>query len=1353
MAKEKQNTNYLEGLNKEQIEAVTHKKGPLLIVAGAGTGKTTVITRRLAYLIEQKLAESHEILAVTFTDKAAEEMEERVDRLLPFGYLDLWVSTFHSFCQRILKEHGLDIGIPTNFKVIDQTAAWLLVRQNFEKFNLDYYRPLGNPTKFIHALIDHFARCKDQGIYPEDYLDYFRKTKKSFDNQKQKTEEIETELKRIEEIASAYQIYQQLLLENNVLDFGDLINYCLKLFKERPPILKKYQEQFKYILVDEFQDTNWAQYELVKLLAQPRNNLTVCADDDQCLPGNAIIETPQGKKLIKSFKPGDEVLCGVGKAHIGVSRVKRVFKRKKDAWLLTIKTKSGYKIQVTDNHKMFCYVPDRSDRKHHYVYLMYRKDLGWRIGVTNDLAVRLRLERSADFILALRAFQTDEEARYYETLWSLKYGIPTNCFKPRERLAIKGELLNKLYEDLDVENNVKKLALDLNIDLNYPHFYLNAVTRGKSRRIMINVNMCARRYRSKHFTRNKKREFMTSPWIRHTLTLETSDRTTISKLKKAGVKLQKTKKGQCFRMESDNLKEIGEIAEKLQKITGGTIKVKSFIGKKNYITKPAIVMPAKNLASGHYLPIKKGKEIIYDQIVEIKREKKKLTVYDLEIEKTHNFIANGVVVHNSIYRWRGASFNNVLRFKEDFPEAREVILVKNYRSTQDILDLAYKFIQLNNPNRLEYQLSQDQELLQEAERKGIDLRKFRKISKKLIAQREDKGIIEHLHFKTLDQEVRGVIDKIEELLKKDKEASFSDFSILVRSNEAANPFCKELERRGIPHQFLASKGLYSQPVILDIISYFKLLDNYHESSAVFRILNSPIFEIPHEEIVKITNFSRIRTQSLYETLKQLPLVEGISEKTAQKINFLLGLIKKHTELARTKNVGAIFIAFLNDSGYLSYLVKKNREKDIEYLNQFYKKIKQFEESQIETTLANFLDQLKMELESGELGALEFDIEQGPDMVKVMTIHSAKGLEFKYVFLVNLVDKRFPTIERRDPIEIPKDLIKEILPPGDVHLQEERRLFYVGMTRAKKGLFLTSADDYGGARKKKLSRFLYELEIEKNLTTSEEKIFSQPKTITTKIKKVISLPPYFSFTQLAAFQNCPLQYKFAHILKIPRPGNYRFSFGKTMHNTLHRFLKLIVANELQQPSLEKLFEIYDDCWIDEWYESKKQKEQYYQLGKNSLELFWEKFQKEKPKIKIINGTPGLELEFYLKIKNNTLKGQIDRIDELDDDQIEIIDYKTGKIKKALKREDKDQLLIYQLAAEEVLGIKPAKLTYYYLDEGKEVSFSPLPKEKEEFKEKLLEQIEKIKKSKFEPTPGHHCQFCDFKDICEFKKISD
>src|SRR3989338_4207169 len=143
----------LDGLNERQKKAVTFGNGPLLIIAGAGTGKTTVITRRIAWLIEQKLAKPEEILALTFTEKAAKEMADRVDLLMPLGYAELDICTFHAFAHKILSRHALDIGLPGDFKLLTDTQAWLLVRKHINDFDLDYYRPVGNPSKFIHSLL------------------------------------------------------------------------------------------------------------------------------------------------------------------------------------------------------------------------------------------------------------------------------------------------------------------------------------------------------------------------------------------------------------------------------------------------------------------------------------------------------------------------------------------------------------------------------------------------------------------------------------------------------------------------------------------------------------------------------------------------------------------------------------------------------------------------------------------------------------------------------------------------------------------------------------------------------------------------------------------------------------------------------------------------------------------------------------------------------------------------------------------------------------------------------------------------------------------------------------------------
>jgi len=278
-----------------------------------------------------------------------------------------------------------------------------------------------------------------------------------------------------------------------------------------------------------------------------------------------------------------------------------------------------------------------------------------------------------------------------------------------------------------------------------------------------------------------------------------------------------------------------------------------------------------------------------------------------------------------------------------------------------------------------------------------------------------------------------------------------------------------------------------------------------------------------------------------------------------------------------------------------------------------------------------------------------------------------------------------------------------------------------------------------------------------------------------------LPEHFSFSQLAAFDKCPLQYKFAFILKVPTRGKAVFSFGKTMHNTFYNFLKY--ANERQEreqrnlfgfeekntgkpsfaPSFAKatddkksseglvsfdyLVKTYEKNWIDEWYENKEQKEEYYKLGRKIIKDFYKEFSKNPPKVLKINNIFALEMPFNLKIGGDTLYGVIDRIDEKEG-EVAIIDYKTGNSKDKLTLDDKEQLLIYQLAAEEIFKLKPKKLIYHYLNDGKKASFLGSEKEKRQLKEKIIQEIKEIKKSDFKPTPGWQCAFCDFKDICDY-----
>src|SRR3990167_8731639 len=248
-------------LNKEQKETVGFRDGPLLIIAGAGTGKTTVVTERIKRLISKGLAKPQEILALTFTEKAAREMETRVDEIMPYGYTQMWIMTFHSFCDRVLRADALHVGLDPRYKLMTEAEAIQLLRKSLFKFDLDYFRPLGNPTKFVTGILQHFSRLQDEDINPSEYL---RWVQTQNHNSKVKTDE-SIEAKKWLELAGAYRVYDEVKVKENVMDFGDLITKTLKLFRDRPNVLKQYKSKFKFVLVDEYQDTNISQNELVKL--------------------------------------------------------------------------------------------------------------------------------------------------------------------------------------------------------------------------------------------------------------------------------------------------------------------------------------------------------------------------------------------------------------------------------------------------------------------------------------------------------------------------------------------------------------------------------------------------------------------------------------------------------------------------------------------------------------------------------------------------------------------------------------------------------------------------------------------------------------------------------------------------------------------------------------------------------------------------------------------------------------------------------------------------------------------------------------------------------------------------------
>lgn len=262
IAKEKNNKEndmqeLIEGLNDKQKEAVLCTDGPCLVIAGAGSGKTKVLTHKIAYLMAEKYVKPWNILAITFTNKAANEMKERVEAIVGEAAKDMWIGTFHSICVRILRKTIDRIGFDTSFLIFDTSDQKTLVKECMKTLKID------DKLFTDRSVLAEISNAKNEMLEPSAY-----RTKYAGDFRKEKIGEI-------------YELYQKRLKDNNAIDFDDIINYTIKILTENADVLEYYTDKFRYVLVDEYQDTNKAQFTLVTILASKYGNITAVGDNDQ----------------------------------------------------------------------------------------------------------------------------------------------------------------------------------------------------------------------------------------------------------------------------------------------------------------------------------------------------------------------------------------------------------------------------------------------------------------------------------------------------------------------------------------------------------------------------------------------------------------------------------------------------------------------------------------------------------------------------------------------------------------------------------------------------------------------------------------------------------------------------------------------------------------------------------------------------------------------------------------------------------------------------------------------------------------------------------------------------------------
>lgn len=950
----------LKDLNKEQLEAVKHKTGPLLIIAGAGTGKTTVITKRIAYLISQKLAKPEEILALTFTEKAASEMEERVDVLVPYGFINTHISTFHAFGERLLTEHAFSLGINTDFKVLSTEEQIMFFNEHIFSFDLKYFRPGSNPLKYVRPILTFFSRCKDELITPKEIILYAQKELK-----KAKTEDEKINAKKYLELGNIYKKYQQLLSDEGFMDFGDQINLVIKLLKNHPDIRSKLHQQFKYILVDEFQDTNYAQNILINLLVGKDQNITVVGDDDQ-----------------------------------------------------------------------------------------------------------------------------------------------------------------------------------------------------------------------------------------------------------------------------------------------------------------------------------------------------------------------------SIYKFRGASISNIMDFTNIYKNTKIIVLNKNYRSTQEILDCAYNLIQNNNPDRLEIK---------------------QKISKKLISINH--GEIPQLKlFSDHYAEGKFIADDIKSQFKKLKSLKYKDIAIITRSNHNFNHITNALKSEKIPFITSTSVPLFETKSSLICISFIKTLAKPTDDQSIFQLFISDIYNYNIWDLAKINSLARQKNRPLITILENISNYSkelNIDNKIIYKIISTIDEIKRYANLAKTKTVREILYKYLSDKQYLSQIIKNEEEQ--QNLINLFRKIEEFENITHNKTIYNYINYLDTQIESGTT----FDQFENYDIdaVNIITAHSSKGLEFEKVYLSSLTSDYFPTKKRKDPIELPTNLIKETLPEKDYHLEEERRLFYVATTRAKKYLTLTSAQNYGGVRSKKPSHFIEEfLNINiKNQQTiqstfndiiinkqAQPNLFNYKKT---KTKRLL-----LNAHKIDDYLTCPYKYYYATELKLPIAKSPTIMYGNAMHKAVEYYLNSKIND--QKVSLKDLYDVFDKNWASDGFKSINEENQRKKEGIIALKNFYDNNSYTKSNIDTI------ERPFKFQFSKNTIiNGRYDLV-LTDDEKFIIGDFKTSTIdnqKQADTRIKRSrQMMLYALAFYKEFNIFPQKIFLDFIGSKFKAEFKPTQKTIEKISKDIEKTEEGIMKQDFTAKSDKFtCTYCAYKTICPYK----
>ena len=727
----------------------------------------------------------------------------------------------------------------------------------------------------------------------------------------------------------------------------------------------------------------------------------------------------------------------------------------------------------------------------------------------------------------------------------------------------------------------------------------------------------------------------------------------------------------------------------------------------------------------------------------------------------------------SIYRFRGAAISNILGFHERYRRVRQVVLRRNYRSLAPILEASHRLIRFNDPDRLEV-------------RSGI--------GKSLRAERlnPQPAPVRHQAFTTETEEADWVGADITRRVADG--ARPRDHAVLVRTNAGADPVLRSLNLAGIPWRFSGTSGLYSRPEVRLLLAFLRAVADPSSSVDVYALAASDLYGIGGDDLAAIVNSARRRNHSVWDVLQELERQPGIlrlSPRTREAVARLVSEFRRLIQLGGERPAGQVLYQFLRDTGWLARLAKTDTTAAEEALQNIARlfEIVRAQSALLADDRAVFVARhLQTLIEAGD-DPPSAELDPDADAVAVLTVHKAKGLEFPVVYMTGLVAGRFPTNARRDPLDIPSELIDEILPVGDPHQQEERRLFYVGMTRARDELVLTHAADYGGARARRISPFVLEaLDMPAVAATAGSGALrshpldqlaafeTRPPAPDASIEP-ISEPLSLSFGQIDDYLTCPLKFRYAHVLRVPVAPHHAMIYGSALHKAVQEFHRRHAGGEIM--SERELIDAFEVAWRNEGFLTREHEEARLEAGRAALRRF-----------RTEQLAPGavvpayVEREFAFTLNGDRIRGRWDRVDIeaavegtadvgareptrpvstfrpdviedmlpfLPRERATITDYKSSDVRdpaQARQRaRDSLQLTIYAMGYQAQTGRLPDAVQLHFLGSGLVGRAEIDDRRLERGRSQIGRAAEGIRARDYTARPDAlSCGYCPFRDIC-------